>query len=253
MGKTIAVINQKGGVGKSTTAQALTVGLSLRGYKTLIIDMDAQGNTSFTLQANREGATVLGVLLQEIPIAEAIQHKEHTDIIAASRSLAGADGLITETGKEYRLKEAIEPIKESYDYIILDTPPALSILVTNALTAADSVIIPAQADIYSLNGIADLIDTIKPVKKYCNPTLQIEGILLTRYAARSGFNTELMEIAESLASNLKTKVFRATIREAIAVKKAQASQQSIYDYDRTAKVTEDYTAFINELIGDEHQ
>lgn len=249
MKKTLAIINQKGGVGKSTTTQALAAGLTLKGYKVLTVELDPQGNTSFTLGASKEGATALGVLLGEVKAADAVQHTKYGDIITGNKALAAADSYLTETGKEYRLREALETISSNYDYILMDTPPALGILTTNALTACDSVLIPVQADIYSLQGVADLADTMKPVRKYCNPALTIEGILLTRYSPRSGFNTELAELAEELANNLDTKVFNTKIREAIAVKKAQAAQQSLFDYEPKAKVTEDYRALVEELLG----
>lgn len=246
--KCIAVINQKGGVGKSTTAATVAAGLSLKGYKTLSIDLDAQANLTYTAGAKTTGATALGVLTGEAKAENAIQNTDSGDIIAANKALAGADAFIADTGKEYRLKEALEPIRGEYDYIIIDTPPALGILTINALTACDSVIIPAQADIYSLQGIEQLAETMKPVKKYCNPALKIEGILLTRYSPRSVLSREVAELAEQLAARLGTKVFKATIREAIAVKEAQISQQTLYQYAPKAKVTEDYTALIEELI-----
>lgn len=248
MTKTIAVINQKGGVGKSTTAATVAAGLSLRGYKTLAIDLDAQANLTYTAGAKTDGATALGVLTGDVKTEDAIQHTASGDIIAANKALAGADAFISDTGKEYRLKEALESVKAGYDYIIIDTPPALGILTINALTACDSVIIPAQADIYSLQGIEQLAETMKPVKKYCNPSLAIEGILLTRYSPRSILSREVAELAEQLAAKLGTKLFNATIREAIAVKEAQISQQTLYAYAPKAKVTEDYTALIDELI-----
>lgn len=251
MSKVYAIINQKGGVGKSTTAEALSAGLSLRGFKILSIDLDAQANMSYTTGAKIDGATILGVLTGEVNISAAIQHTESGDIIAASKALAGADSFIVDTGKEYRLKEALESIKAAYDYIIIDTPPALGILTINALTACDSVIIPAQADIYSLQGIEQLAETIKPVKKYCNPALVIEGILLTRYSARSVLSREVAELAGQLASKLGTKLFKTTIREAIAVKEAQISQRDLFSYAPKANVTEDYKRFIAELIREE--
>lgn len=249
--KTLAIINQKGGVGKSTTAQALAAGLALKGYKVLTVDLDPQGNTSFSLGAGTDGATALGVLLAEVKPADAIQPTKYGDVIAGSKALAGADAFLTEIGKEYKLKEALEQVGGGYDYIVIDTPPALGILTINALTACDSVIIPAQADIYSLQGIADLADTIKQIKKYCNPALTIEGILFTRYSSRSAFNKELAELAGELAAKLGTRVFTTTIREAVAVKKAQAAQQSLFEYDPKAKVTEDYKALVGELLGEE--
>lgn len=249
----IAIINQKGGVGKSTTAATLAAGLSLKGYKTLSIDLDAQGNLTYTAGAKTNGATAPGVLTGEVKAEDAIQHTPSGDIIAANKSLAGADAFIADTGKEYRLKEALESLQAAYDYIIIDTPPALGILTINALTACNSVIIPAQADIYSLQGIEQLADTMKPVKKYCNPNLKIAGILLTRYSSRSVLSREVAELAEQLADKLGTKLFKTTIREAIAVKEAQISQQSLFDYAPKAKVTEDYRAFIEELLEQEKE
>lgn len=245
------ITNQKGGAGKTTTALALAAGLSLKGFKTLSIDLDAQANMSYTSGAKIDGSTALGVLTGEVEPAATIQHTATGDIIAASKSLAGADAFISDTGKEYRLREALEGIRSAYDYIIIDTPPALGILTVNALTACDSVIIPAQADIYSLQGVEQLAETMKPVKKYCNPALSVEGILLTRYSPRSVLSREVAELAGQLAAKLGTRLFKTTIREAIAVKEAQISQQSLYSYAPRAKVTEDYSRFIAELIGED--
>ena len=249
MARIISIINQKGGVGKSTTAEALLAGLTLKGYKTLAVDLDAQGNLTYATGANSQGATSLGVLTREVDAGDAIQHTPSGDIIPSNKALAGADTFITDTGKEYRLKEALESVASEYDYIIIDTPPALSILTINALTASNSVIIPAQADIYSLQGIEQLAETIQPVKRYCNPTLSIEGILLTRYSKRSILGQEVAGLARQIAQRLNTKVFDTTIREAIAIKEAQISQQSLFSYAPKAPVTDDYRAFIEEVIG----
>lgn len=249
--KAFTVTNQKGGAGKTSTALALAAGLALRGYKVLSVDLDAQGNMTYTAGAKSAGATVLGVITGEIKARDAIQHTETGDIIPANKALFGADAFITDTGKEYRLKEALEPIQDEYDYIVVDTPPTLGILTINALTACQSVIIPAQADIYSLQGIEQLAETIKPVKKYTNPALTIEGILLTRYSSRSVLSRDVAEIAEQLAAKLGTKLFKTTIREAIAVKEAQINQQSLFSYAPKAKVTEDYSRFIAEVIREE--
>ena len=252
MGKVIAVINQKGGVGKSTTAEALATGLPLKGYRTLAIDMDAQGNLSYTFGAKPGSPTALGVLTGEVKAADAVQHTEYGEIIPSSKALSGADAFIADTGKEYRLREALEPIRADYDFIIIDTPPALGILTVNALTACDSVVIPAQADIYSLQGIEQLAETIKPVKKYCNHDLKVEGVLLTRYSPRSILSKDVADLTAQLAERMGTKLFQTTIREAVAVKEAQISQQSLFSYAPRAKVTEDYMAFIEELTGEEN-
>lgn len=249
--KIITVTNQKGGAGKTTTAATLAAGLSLKGYKALLIDLDPQGNLTYTAGATASGATALGVLTGEVKAQDAIQHTGGGDIIASSKALSGADAFIADTGKEYKLKEALESLQGLYDYCIIDTPPALGILTINALTACNSVIIPAQADIYSLQGIEQLAETMKPVKKYCNPALQIEGIVLTRYSPRSVLSREVAELAEQLAAKLGTRLFKATIRESVTVKEAQISQQTLYSYSPKAKVTEDYTALIAELLDGE--
>ena len=248
MNEVIAVINQKGGVGKSTTALALGAGLRLRNFKVLYVDLDAQGNLSYTLKADSTGVTVIDLLTGQSNITQAIQHTDQGDVIASGPALAGADAVITTTGKEYRLKEALESVLEKYDYIIVDTPPALGVLTINALTACTSVIIPAQADIYSLQGISQLYTTIDTVRRYCNPSLVVKGILLTRYSPRAILSRDIAEIIAQTAQSLNTKLFKSTIRESISVKEAQASQQDIYSYAPKGNATLDYTAFVDEVL-----
>lgn len=249
--QTIAVINQKGGVGKSTTAQAIGAGLFLKGNKVLFIDLDAQGNLSYTLGGDTQGNTIIDVLQQEVSPEEAIQHINGADIIASSPSLAGADTVITATGKEYRLKEALEKISRQYDYCIIDTPPALGILTINALTACNGAIIPAQADIYSLQGISQLYSTIETVKKYCNPALQIKGIVLTRFSARAIISREVAEMIDQTAAQFQTKLYNTKIRECTAIKEAQAMQQNIFDYAPKSNAASDYTELVNEILREE--
>lgn len=248
MAKITAIINQKGGVGKSTTSQSLAAGLSLKGFKVLLIDMDSQGNLSFSVGANKAAVSILEVLKQEATAAEAIQTVGNLDIIPASISLAGADMQLTEMGKEYRLKEAIEPLKENYDYIVIDTPPALGILTVNALTAADNIVIPAQADLYSIEAIGQLYNTVQAVKQYTNKGLSITGILLTRYSDRTVLSRELSSMIDSTAAQLGTKLFTATIREAIGIKEAQAQKQDIFSYSGNSKVAADYMQFVEEFL-----
>ena len=200
------------------------------------------------MKADTSGLTALDVLTQQATAAEVIQHTALGDIIPASPALAGADAVITATGKEYRLKEALEPVKGSYDYIVIDTPPALGVLTINALTACHSAVIPAQADIYSLQGINQLYTTIDTVRKYCNPSLSIKGILLTRYSARSILSRELAEVIEQTAQRFNTQLFSTPIRETVAVREAQASQQDIYSYAPKSNAAADYTAFVAELL-----
>lgn len=248
MKQIVSIINQKGGVGKSTTSQTLAAGLSIKGFKVLLIDMDSQGNLSFSVGADKQGISVLEVLKKESPAADSIQHIGSIDIIPASISLAGADMQLTEMGKEYKLKEAIEPIKKFYDYIIIDTPPALGILTINALTASDSVIIPAQADIYSIDAIGQLYSTITAVKKYTNKELSIAGILLTRFSDRTVLSRDLANMIQGTADQLGTRLFKSTIREAIAIKEAQVVQSDIFAYAPKSKVADDYMNFVDEFL-----
>lgn len=248
MSKALAIINQKGGVGKSTTALAIGAGLSLKGYSVLFIDLDAQGNLSYTLGADTRGYNAMGVLERPETAKEEIQHTPQGDIIASSPKLAGADKLLEETGKEYRLKEALDSLQGAYDYIIVDTPPALGILTINALTACTGAIIPAQADIYSLQGIAQLNSTIETVKKYCNPSLSIMGIVLTRFNGRSIIRREVAEMLERTAEQLHTKLYTSKIRECTALVEAQATKQNIYSYAPRSNATADYKALVDEIL-----
>lgn len=244
----ITITNQKGGAGKTTTAHALSSGLTLKGYKTLLIDLDPQGNLSYTMNANNHGKTILSVILGELQAVDTIQHTASGDIISSSKQLATTDKYLTDTGKEYRLAEGIERLKPLYDYIIIDTPPALSILTVNSLTASNSVIIPTQADIYGIQGILQLVDTIEPVKKYCNASLKIDGILLTRFNGRTTLSKDISRQTEDIADKLGTKLYKTRIRESIAIKEAQISQKSIFEYNPRATATTDYTAFIDEFL-----
>lgn len=249
----IAVINQKGGVGKSTTALAIGAGFILKGYKILYIDLDAQGNLSYTLKASNAGYNVMGILQKPETVKGEIQNTEQGDVIASSPALSGADTLLTEIGKEYRLREAIELIKDLYDYVIIDTPPALGILTINALTACNGIIIPAGADIYSLQGISQLKGTIETVKKYCNNSLEILGILLTRYNSRAIISREVAEMLEKTAKRLNTKLYDTKIRECTAIKEAQAMRESIFTYAPKSNATVDYKALTDEILKQELQ
>lgn len=247
--KTLAIINQKGGVGKSTTAHAIGAGLKNKGFSVLFVDLDAQGNLSYTLGASTQGSNALGVLQRPMSAKEAIQSTEQGDVIASSPALAGADILITETGKEYRLREALESVKGAYDYCVIDTPPALGIVTVNALTACEEIIIPAQADIYSLQGISQLANTIETVKRYCNPALSVAGIVLTRYNSRSILSREVAEMISETAEQLHTKLFEAKIRECTALKEAQARKENIFSYAPKSNAASDYKQLLKEVIG----
>jgi len=245
----IAIINQKGGVGKSTSALSLGAGLALAGKFVLFVDMDAQGNLSHTLQAG-PGPSSMDVLMG-MPASQAIQYTPY-HVIPSSPSLTAADATITQTGKEYRLKEALGALEKAscYDYVIIDTPPALGILTVNALTACHGLIIPAQADIYSLQGISQLYGTVDTVRRYCNPGLRVLGILLTRYNGRAVIGREAGEMIEQTAAGLNTKVFASRVRECTAIKESQAMRRSIFDYAPRSNAAADYAAVVDEILMD---
>ncbi len=244
----VAIANQKGGVGKSTTAQAVGSILHSKGDKVLFVDLDPQGNLTYSLKGQNTGKSIAEVLQEKNTALEAIQSTEGGDLIAHSPTLSGADLTLTQTGKEYRLREALEPIKGLYNWIIIDTPPSLGILTVNALTAATRAIITAQADIYSLQGIGQLHSTITAVKQYTNTELVVAGILLTRYNRRTILSRDITSTMRSIAAQIETKLFTTKIRENIAIKEAQARQQSICTYAPKSNGCVDYRAFTKELI-----
>lgn len=244
--KIISVVNQKGGVGKTTTAHSLGAHLFLTGKRVLFVDLDPQGNLSYTLDSKKTDKTIYEVLTRNMPIKDVIQKTDIGDLIPSSMSLAMIDIYLSKTiGKEQKLKESLEPIRKNYDYIIIDTPPALGTLSINSLTASTGVVITAQADIYSLQGISQLFNTIEAVKEYCNNELKIYGILLTRYNHR---NVLSREVAETLEKTVEKKVFNTKIRENISLKEAQASKKDIFAYDNKSNGATDYKEFIDELL-----
>lgn len=247
----ITITNQKGGVGKTTTAHILACALHDKGYKVLAIDTDPQTNLTYTAGITPEEApaTLHDVLKTKTISDDVIKiSKAGYDIISGSLTLAGADMEFGQTGREYMLKKALEPLREAYDYCIIDTPPTLGILTINALTASNGVIIPMKADIYSIQGLAQLVGMIDNVKEYTNPDITIEGILLTQYSDRAVLNRSLRESIENTAKELNTKVFSSHIREAVAVRENAFLKADIFKEYPKAKVTDDYKQFVNELL-----
>lgn len=243
--KILAVINQKGGVAKTTTAAAIGAGLTARGYKVLFIDMDAQGNLTAAVGAINQLNTVFDLLTGQAPMP---QVTSQSDILPSSPKLATADMVITQTGKEHRLQEVLSGLSLSYDFAIIDTPPALGILTVNALTAANAALVPAQADFFSLQGISQLYGTVDAVRKYCNPALKIAGILLTRYNSRAVLSREVRDLLGQTAAGLHTQLYETVIRECMALKEAQARRQSIFQYAPRSNGAKDYDALINEIL-----
>lgn len=250
---TVAVTIQKGGDGKTTTAHALGAGLRLKGHKVLFVDIDPQGNLGRVLEADMSGAVpdTLSILTGEATAEEAVQHTGGGDVIAATLSLVGAERekALSGVGREYRLRKALEPLSGSYDYCIIDTPPALGILTVNALTAADMVVIPAQADDFSLDAVERLRETIEAVKSYCNPALRVAGVLLTRYNGRNNVTRYLEELIAEAAERLGARVYETRIRECAYLKEAKTMRQDIYSYSPRSNAAKDYKAFVDEFTG----
>lgn len=237
----IAVANRRGGVGKTATAHAIGTGLAREGSRVLFIDLDSQCNLTYDTGAKVGRESVFDV--------ESIQTVGNVDVMPASPMLAAADITIKETGKEYRLKEAVEPIKDNYDHIIIDTPPALGVLTVNALTLADIVVIPAQAEIHSLQGIGLLHESISAVQKYTNHDLKMGGIVLTRYSNRTIISKDMAENIETTAATMGINMYKTRIRECVSVKEAQAVRQSIFEYAPKSNAAIDYAALIDEILG----
>lgn len=257
--KTICITNEKGGVAKSTTAGALTTGLMLAGKRVLLIDADIQGNLTKTFRADTTGSNVMDLLKGTVTADKAIQATEQGDIVPSSRKLATAELDLfypngqPATAKEkgtipYRLKIALDQVSDQYDYCIIDTPPTLGVITTNALTASHSVIIPCEAEEYSLEGLGELYKTVEAVRQKTNPGLQIEGILIVRFDKRTTLSKQLAETLVRASQRLNTKVFRTPIRECIALKEAHSMKRDIYRYAPRSNATADYKELVKEIL-----
>lgn len=250
MATVIAITNQKGGVGKTTTCSAFCGGLTEYGYRVLAIDLDPQGNLSFSLGADaEEHYTIYDVFKGNCEINEAIQSTQTGDVIAANILLSGCELELTGVGREYILRERLQQIDDMYDYIIIDTPPALSILTINAYTASNQLIIPMIAEILSLQGIAQLKETIFAVKKYYNKELEIKGILLNKYNPRLILTKEVEELAGIIATQLGTSLFQSKITSSVSIAEAPAHGVSIMEYAPRSKATKEYKKLILECTG----
>jgi chromosome partitioning protein len=246
----VAVANQKGGVAKTTTAAAMSAALKRRGYRVLAVDMDPQGNLSDCSGAEAYQLPTIYELLKKVATAsEVIQHLDAYDAIPANIMLAGAEQeLLAETGKEHRLAEVLAPVKDLYDFIVIDTPPSLGVLTVNALTCANEVIIPATAGIFAVNGIKQLGDTIENVRKYCNSGLEIRGILLTKFNPRTTIGKNIKDLTEGIGKYIDAAVFDTFIRNSVVVEEAQAVKADLYIYKAASTVAEDYNAFVDEYL-----
>ena len=250
MGKTIAIANQKGGVGKTTTSINLSASLAAKGKKVLVIDTDPQGNTAsgFGVEKNDLDNTVYELMLSECSIKECILNDviDGVSIIPSNVNLAAAEiELIGVDRKEYILKREVEWIKDGFDYIIIDCPPSLSMLTINAMTTADTVLVPIQCEYYALEGLSQLIHTINLVKERLNPDLDIEGVVFTMYDSRTNLS---MQVVENVKSNLSQKVFQTLIPRNIRLAEAPSYGMPINAYDPKSAGAEAYMQLAEEVI-----
>ena len=253
MSKAIAVANQKGGVGKTTTTINLSASLAAKGKKVLVIDMDPQGNTTsgFGIEKNELENTVYELVLGECSIRECLIENaiENLSVIPSNINLAAAEiELIGVEKKEYILKNEVDWVKDQYDFIIIDCPPSLSMLTINAMTTADSVLVPIQCEYYALEGLSQLIHTVNLVRERLNPRLDIEGILFTMYDSRTNLSNQ---VVENVKNHLEHRIYQTMIPRNIRLAEAPSYGIPINLYDPKSTGAESYMALAEEVIGRE--
>ena len=235
MGKIIAVVNQKGGVGKTTSAVNLTAALHEQGKSVLLCDFDPQANASSGLGVDKRKVrhSVYDVIINDTPVQEALVHTKFGDVLPSSADLAGAAvELITMDNPNYRLKQALEQLRDDYDAILIDCPPSLELLTINALAAADSILVPVQCEYFALEGLSDLMSTLRMVKKRINPALEIFGVVLTMFDGRTNFSTQ---VAQEVRRHFPGKVFGAVIPRNIRLAEAPSHGLPVTVYDRSSR------------------
>ena len=255
MGRIIAIANQKGGVGKTTTAINLSASLASLGKKVLAIDMDPQGNMSSGLgvDKNEVEKTVYDLIIGNIGIEECIYEEviENLDVLPSNIDLSAAEiELIGVDNKEYILRDEVNKVKEKYDFIIIDCPPALSMLTINAMTTSDSVLVPIQCEYYALEGLSQLIHTIELVQERLNPELEIEGVVFTMYDARTNLS---LQVVENVKDILKQNIYKTIIPRNVRLAEAPSYGMPINYYDKRSTGAESYRLLADEVIhrGDE--
>ncbi len=249
MAKVISIANQKGGVGKTTTSVNLSTCLAQKGKKVLLIDIDPQGNATSGLGVDaRETKSIYDVIINEVNIKDTVHSTmvKKLYVCPANIDLAGAEvELVSMVSRETRLKDAIDEIRDEFDYVIIDCPPSLGLITLNAFTASDSVLIPIQCEYYALEGLGQLINTIKLVQKHLNKNLEIEGVVLTMFDSRTNLSTQVATEVEKYFGN---KVFQTVIPRNIRLSEAPSHGLPITLYDKDSKGAETYKKLAKELL-----
>lgn len=250
MGRTIVIANQKGGVGKTTTTINLSASLASLGKKVLVIDMDPQGNTTSGLGVEKDEVenTVYELLLGECTLEEALQKEvfENLAVIPSNVNLAGAEiELIGVEEKEYLLKKALDPVKDQYDFVIIDCPPSLNMLTINSMCAGNTVLVPIQCEYYALEGLSQLMHTIELVTDRLNPELEIEGVVFTMYDARTNLS---LQVVENVKSNLNQNIYKSIIPRNVRLAEAPSHGLPITEYDAKSTGAEAYRMLAEEVI-----
>jgi len=248
MARTIVIANQKGGVGKTTTAHCMVTGLSYLKHKVLAVDIDPQVSLSYVMGADLSKPGTYELLRDEVLAPRAVQNIEQGSIISGSSMLSRASMELTGRGGSERLAEALKPFKTVYDYIIIDTPPTLGVLLVSALVAADDVIIPITADGLALQGLGQLNNTIKIVRQKSNPSLSIAGILLCRFSEKTVLARDLKQSITNRAEQMDTTLFNTTIRDGVVLRESQTKKANPYKALVKSKPASDYLDFITEYL-----
>lgn len=247
--KTVLVFSRKGGTGKTTTVHALGTGLMKQGKRVLFLDMDGQANLTLLFGVSDENPGAYDLLCGRVPISKLIQHTEQGDLVPGNEAVHASDKLLDGVQDTFILAKALEEVKKQYDYCIIDAPAALGMITMNCIIAANKIIVPVQAELFSVQGLAKITNMLDTIEEQCGEKRKIDGILLTQSNSRTNVTKSISSDFEEVAKQYKTKIYQTRIRWCTALIEAALMQQSIFDYAPRSNAAKDYAAFINEFVG----